>query len=218
MERAELSGRRRAGLVVGLVLMGSGAYLVSGHDEERTARPAPVLFPTAPVSSPAPATPVPSGPERIVLERAPAGELQVIDLDLPSGRSRRVTEDEWRQRDDADRARVDLLMTDASTAEFEVQPGAGRTGGVLAPFGAATRETCQRAAGNGSLMKKFRIGTADRSALAHDGLQRGSSICVVTDGRQLVQLTVVDQTFDNASIGTVGRLTVTVTPLGPVTD
>ncbi|WP_274536965.1 hypothetical protein [Kitasatospora sp. CB01950] len=28
----------------------------------------------------------------------------------------------------------------------------------------------------------------------------------------------VDRAFDNASIGTVGRPTVTVTPLGPVTD
>ncbi|MEV7119430.1 hypothetical protein [Kitasatospora griseola] len=203
------------GLLVGLYLADRG--------EHRAAPPAPA--PSAPESSGAPvgsaasatsAAPGPA-PERIVLERAPQGKVQVIDLDLPSGRSQLTTDEEWQQRADGDRAHIDLLMVDAATAEFEVPSGNGRIGGVLAPYGPVTRETCLRAANSGSLTR-FRVGTGDRSSLASIGLQRGSAICVVTDSRQLVQLSVTDQTFDNAKINTTGRLTVAVTVLGPVAD
>ncbi|MFJ1792748.1 hypothetical protein [Kitasatospora griseola] len=215
---ARRRGRSAAAVVAALIVCGLplGLYLAD-RGEHRAAPPAPA--PGAPESSGAPATsaaPSPA-PERIVLERAPQGEVQVIDLDLPSGRSQLTTDEEWRQRADGDRAHIDLLMVDAATAEFEIPSGSGRIGGVLGPNWPVTRETCLRAANSGSLTR-FRVGTADRSALASIGLQRGSAICVVTDSRQLVQLSVTDQTFDNAKINTIGRLTVAVTPLGPVAD
>ncbi|MFJ8443549.1 hypothetical protein [Kitasatospora griseola] len=219
-ERAPARGRGRSAAAVVAVLtvcgLLVGLYLADGG-EHRAAPPAPA--PGAPESSGAPATsaaPSPA-PERIVLERAPQGKVQVIDLDLPSGRSQLTTDEEWQQRADGDRAHVDLLMVDAATAEFEIPAGNGRTGGVLGPNWPVTRETCLRAANSGSLTR-FRVGTADRSSLASINLQRGSAICVVTDSRQLVQLSVTDQTFDNAKINTTGRLTVAVTPLGPVAD
>ncbi|MGW4379746.1 hypothetical protein [Kitasatospora sp. NPDC004531] len=204
-------GRRGSGVVAvvaALVVCGLLVGLYFANRSEDRAAPEPV--PSVSASSGAPATPAATGPapERIVLERAPQGELQVIDLDLPSGRSQRIT------GADPDRAHVDLLMTDASTAEYEIPSGGGRSAGALAPFGPVTQETCLRAARTGTLTR-FRVGTADRSSLASQDIQRGSSICVVTDQRQLVQLTVTDQTFDNAQINTTGRLTVTVTVLGP---
>ncbi|MGX4735634.1 hypothetical protein [Kitasatospora griseola] len=224
-DQAPARGRRRsaAAAVAVLIVCGLlvGLYLAD-RGEHRAASPAPVPAPSAPESSGAPAGSATSAapgpaPERIVLERAPQGKVQVIDLDLPSGRSQLTTDEEWQQRADGDRAHIDLLMVDAATAEFEVPSGNGRIGGVLAPNWPVTRETCLRAANSGSLTR-FRVGTGDRSSLASIGLQRGSAICVVTDSRQLVQLSVTDQTFDNAKINTTGRLTVTVTLLGPVTD
>ncbi|WP_100586461.1 hypothetical protein [Kitasatospora sp. CB02891] len=222
-DQAPARRRQRSAAAVVAVLIGcgllAGLYLAD-RGEHRAAPPAPA--PGAPENSGAPAgsaTSAAPGPalERIVLERAPQGKVQVIDLDLPSGRSQLTTDEEWQQRADGDRAHIDLLMVDAATAEFEVPSGDGRIGGVLAPNWPVTRETCLRAANSGSLTR-FRVGTGDRSSLASLGLQRGSAICVVTDSRQLVQLSVTDQTFDNAKINTTGRLTVAVTPLGPVTD
>ncbi|WP_157815567.1 hypothetical protein [Kitasatospora sp. CB02891] len=48
----------------------------------------------------------------------------MIDLDRRSGRSERITDDEWRLRDAKDQKSFDLVTSNASWAEFEVPAGA----------------------------------------------------------------------------------------------
>ncbi|MGX4735635.1 hypothetical protein [Kitasatospora griseola] len=216
------SGRGRGVLGAVAVLSVSGPvfglYQVTRH-EERPAPPAPGPAVTAQGSSTAPPAPVTAGakPERIVLQRSGLGAMQVIDLDRPSGRSERITDDEWRLRDAKDQKSFDLVTYNASWAEFEIPAGGGRTAGVLKPGEPVTRESCLRAARSGSL-ERLRISNQYRSELDRAGLQPGGAVRVLTDRHQLVQAVVTDREFDNDNPSTAGRLTVEVTVLGPVTD
>ncbi|MFD8480401.1 hypothetical protein [Kitasatospora sp. NPDC059673] len=218
------SGRGRAALAaVAVLAVGGlvfGLYLANRHEDRPAASgPAPeVTAQGTGVASGPGLTPVApgAGAERIVLQRSALGELQMIDLDLPSGRSKRMTDEEWRLRDAGAKAQSDLWTTNASWAEFDLAPGSGRTAGVLKPGEQATPDSCLRAANSGSLTT-FQISNSNRSTLERSGMQQDATICVVTDRRTLVAARITEVAFDDTEPSHTGRITIEVSPLGTVT-